>query len=100
MKLLVFVMATFGYFADASGVPIYGLHTESPPQQGMTWLQKDLAIQEPSEHITVCLHMRLHFVYTDPAIVLYIDGTFFACTKGSSLCSTHATSGPARPPPQ
>lgn len=63
-------MATFGYFADASGVPIYGLHTESPPQQGMTWLQKDLAIQEPSEHITVCLHMRLHFVYTDPAIVL------------------------------
>lgn len=71
-------MATFGYFADASGVPIYGLHTESPPQQGMTWLQKDLAIQEPSEHITVCLHMRLHFVYTDPAIVLYIDGTFFA----------------------
>lgn len=60
------------------GVSIYGLHTESPPQLGMTWLQKDLDIQETSEHITVCLHLRLHFIYTDPALVLYIDGTFFA----------------------
>ncbi|XP_047475759.1 uncharacterized protein LOC125029721 isoform X1 [Penaeus chinensis] len=77
MKLVMFVIATFGYFVDVKGIPIYGLHTESPPQLGMTWLQKDLDIQEASEHITVCLHLRLHFIYTDPALVLYIDGTFF-----------------------
>nr|XP_045603292.1 uncharacterized protein LOC123761356 [Procambarus clarkii] len=59
-------------------VSVYGLHTEAPPWVTLTWVQREVRFPGVVTHLTVCLHTRLLFLYTDPAILLRVDGTHFA----------------------
>ncbi|XP_053633497.2 uncharacterized protein [Cherax quadricarinatus] len=63
---------------EAGQVVVYRLHTEAPPWEGLTWVQREVSFPGVVTHLTVCLHFRILFLYTDPAILLRVDGTHFA----------------------